>query len=468
MSLHEVDKSEVCSLRDLIQSSDARACIFQDPIQAISLDELAGRLSLVDALSEFAGRSVVVASRNQMFIASAVIALDGMARRITLCPGDLTAGQLSSVTAKTEADAVISECPGALTGSGKRVQITHISKPPSSGREPWQPTEWILLTSGTTNLPKLVVHNLASLTAAIRTRGSQSAPVIWGTFYDVCRYGGLQILLRAILSPASFVLTEPDEQVNEYLERLKANRATHILGTPTHWRRAIMSPLARELSPQYVRLSGEVADQSILTALRALYPTAIIAHAFASTETGVAFEVRDELEGFPAEFLTRESGQVRVKVKDGSFHISSPGNASRYLGDGNGRIRDADGYVDTGDAVELRNGRYYFLGRTTGVINVGGLKVHPEEVESVINRHPQVQMSRVRARRNSFIGSIVVADVVLKGHSPRSAADELGSAIKTEILQICRAALPRHKIPTAISIVPSLAVGPTGKVLRSL
>ena len=64
--------------------------------------------------------------------------------------------------------------------------------------------------------------------------------------------------------------------------------------------------------------------------------------------------------------------------------------------------------------VELRGDRYYFVGRRDGVINVGGLKVHPEEVEAVINRHPRVQMSLVRARKNPFTGAVVVADVVAK------------------------------------------------------
>ena len=54
-------------------------------------------------------------------------------------------------------------------------------------------------------------------------------------------------------------------------------------------------------------------------------------------------------------------------------------------------LTDADGFVDTGDMVELRGDRYYFVGRRGGIINIGGLKVHPEEIEAVINRHPAVQ-----------------------------------------------------------------------------
>ena len=66
-----------------------------------------------------------------------------------------------------------------------------------------------------------------------------------------------------------------------------------------------------------------------------------------------------------------------------------------------------EGFVDTGDIVERRGDRYYFVGRRGGIINVGGLKVHPEEVEAIINRHPDVRMSLVHSRKNPITGAAV-------------------------------------------------------------
>jgi acyl-coenzyme A synthetase/AMP-(fatty) acid ligase len=114
--------------------------------------------------------------------------------------------------------------------------------------------------------------------------------------------------------------------------------------------------------------------------------------------------------------------------------------------------------------LELRGDRYYFVGRRDGVINIGGLKVHPEEVEAVINRHPQVRMSLVRTRKNPITGAIVVADVVLRA-APESANNDLRE-LQHDILLLCRKALPSHKVPAAIEFVPSLAVAETGKVTR--
>jgi acyl-CoA synthetase (AMP-forming)/AMP-acid ligase II len=124
---------------------------------------------------------------------------------------------------------------------------------------------------------------------------------------------------------------------------------------------------------------------------------------------------------------------------------------------------DADGFVDTGDVVEAHGDRFYFLGRRNGVINVGGLKVYPEEVEAVINRHPAVRMSVVRPRRSPITGSLVCADIML--HEVSQPEDRT-SLIKVEILETCRQNLARHKVPVIIRYVTSLQVGTAGKLLR--
>jgi acyl-coenzyme A synthetase/AMP-(fatty) acid ligase len=224
-----------------------------------------------------------------------------------------------------------------------------------------------------------------------------------------------------------------------------------------------MSPAAHLIAPQYVRLSGEIADQTILNRLGTVCASARIAHAFASTEAGLAFEVNDGLAGFPASFIGRR-GDVEMKVDDGSLRIRSSRTALRYLGNQNQPLKDAQDFVDTGDMLELRGDRYYFVGRRDGMINVGGLKVHPEEVEAVINRHPRVRMSLVRTRRNSITGALVVADVVL-GKEP-AGANEWTADLQQEILQLCRSMLPRHKVPATINIVPALTVDATGKLAR--
>jgi len=271
--------------------------------------------------------------------------------------------------------------------------------------------------------------------------------------------------LRAVLSGSPLVLSSAGEPPVAFMERAAAAGVTHISGTPSHWRRALMSGEAGVLTPQYVRLSGEVADQAVLDSLRAAYPGSRIAHAFASTEAGVAFDVNDGLAGFPAEFVDHSSGGIEMKVVDHTLRIRSGRIAARYLGAAPGLLVSDDGYVDTGDMVELKDGRYHFMGRIGGVINVGGLKVYPEEVESVLNADPRVRMSLVRARRNPITGAVVVADVVLAepaGAAPAEAPD----LVKNDLLNACRRTLAAHKVPAMLRFVESLEFNAAGKLVR--
>ena len=113
-----------------------------------------------------------------------------------------------------------------------------------------------------------------------------------------------------------------------------------------------------------------------------LFPKAAIGHAYASTEAGVAFDVNDGLAGFPSGFVGSIRDGVELKILDGSLRIRSPRVALRYIGKANLALVDDQGFVDTGDIVEQLGDRYYFVGRKGGIINIGGLKVHPEEIES--------------------------------------------------------------------------------------
>jgi acyl-coenzyme A synthetase/AMP-(fatty) acid ligase len=440
----------------------------------IAVAELAGGSIFGTALESLRGRSVLLATGEQLPTALALIELDGVARRLVLCTPDLTPQQLAGVAATAQADAIVVDSgvdaatAAALTAASVSAAPYAAAPRPIKGplaRRASESTEWILLTSGTTGTPKLVVHTLHSLGGSLPTQPPTGGASIWSTFYDIRRYGGLQIYLRAVLSGSPLVLSSPGEATVEFLARAAAAGVTHISGTPSHWRRALMSGEAALLKPHYVRLSGEVADQAVLDHLRAVYPQARIAHAFASTEAGVAFDVNDGLAGFPTAFIDEPSGDIELKVVDHTLRIRSRRNAARYLGTAPALLMSDDGYVDTGDMVELEDGRYYFRGRIGGVINVGGLKVYPEEVESVLNADPRVRMSLVRARRNPITGAVVVADVVLADPAS-SAASDTPDLVKKDLLDACRRTLAAHKVPAMLRFVPSLEFTAAGKLVR--
>jgi acyl-coenzyme A synthetase/AMP-(fatty) acid ligase len=396
--------------------------------------------------------------------AIALIELDGFARRIVLCPPDLADSDLPDVVAIAGVEAVaFDESTPALKA------LDLIEAPQELTFQPLAPdwaadaaTEWLMFTSGTTGTPKMVIHSLEGLTGAIKPSAPNAPTPVWGTFYDIRRYGGLQILLRALLGEGSLVLSGPDEPFAVFISRLARLGVTHLTGTPSHWRRLLMSPPEATLNPTYVRLSGEIADQDLLDGLRARFPAAAIGHAFASTEAGVGFEVTDGLEGFPAGFVDKTDGEVEMRVAEGSLRLRSSRAASAYVNADAPPLADAEGFVDTGDMVERSGDRWRFVGRRGGIINVGGLKVHPEEVEAVISRHPAVRAALVRGRRNPITGSIVVADVVLETYAR---SDDEGR-LRAEILAVCRQTLAAHKAPASVRFVPELAMTAGGKLER--
>ncbi len=431
----------------------------------IPLSDLVDGSCLDGRAEELRGRSVLVAMQDHLAAALALIELDGIAGRLVLYPADLPIDHMPFVIASVPVDAIVTDQTAVIASHGVGLCIMYRLPivPAHYGRGARHQTEWILLTSGTTGQPKMVAHTLSSLIGAIKDSSAPAKPVVWSTFYDIRRYGGLQIFLRAVVAGGSLVLPGRDSTA-EFLIRAGAQGVTHISGTPSHWRRALMCPSSRRIAPQYIRLSGEIADQSILDQIRAFYPQAVVVHAFASTEAGVAFEVRDGLAGFPASVLQHCTEGVEMKIEDGSLRIRSSRTAARYIGPSAGALAGPDGFVDTSDMLERRGDRYYFVGRRDGVINVGGLKVHPEEVEVVINRHPRVRMSVVRTKKNPITGALVVADVVLNTE-PAIGNGQAGS-LEREILQFCRGALPRYKVPAAIHFVNELAIGAAGKIGR--
>jgi acyl-coenzyme A synthetase/AMP-(fatty) acid ligase len=422
--------------------------------------------SSIDGLERLRGRTVMLATRTQLASGLALIELDGLAQRVVLCTPDLTAEQFAALSVTAGADAVVLDAESPFAETQLERFFTHAQPQPLAAltRMADSDTEWVLLTSGTTGLPKLVSHSFETLAGALPRRQTSPRPMVWSTFYDIRRYGGLQMYLRAVVSGAPMVLSSAGESIHGFLARAAAAGVTHISGTPSHWRKVLMSGDANIISPEYVRLSGEVADQTVLDNLQATYPDARVAHAFASTEAGVGFEVNDGLAGFPADYIDNKQGPIEMKVQNGTLWIRSQRTANRYLGNTAAALAQTDGFVDTGDLVELSEGRYYFRGRKGGIINVGGLKVYPEEVEAVLNADARVRMSLVKAKRSPITGAVIAAEVVLAQGQPLDAAAL--EPIKNELLDSCRRHLAAYKVPAMLRFVPALEITAAGKLVR--
>jgi len=447
---------EATTLAGLIAHGGAGAREISTRDHRLSLGDFATRSSFGVSRRRFAGRSVILAVGDMAKAAAALIDLDGLARRVLLCPPGFDTDKIAIAAALVEADALAHDDEAAPPLSLDVMMPVRLPLAPREEDEaPRLATEWVLPTSGTSGPPKLAVHTLQTLVGAITPAPLQQ----WATFYDIRRYGGLQIFLRALSGQGSLRLASPEEPIESFLDRLGDFAITHISGTPTHWRKALLSGAAGRIRPQYARLSGEIADEGVLRGLAAAYPQARIEHAYASTEAGVVFTVGDGRAGFPADWLERP-GAVEMKLVDGALRVRSPRRALRLLGADAPALVDAEGFVDTGDMIDLRDGRCHFMGRRNGVINVGGAKVHPEEVEAALNSLAMVRAARVFAKPSPITGALVAAEVVL--NDPSSA----GRGLEAEIIAAARRRLPAHMAPARIRFVADLPMTEAGKLKR--
>ena len=317
--------------------------------------------------------------------------------------------------------------------------------------------EWLLATSGTTGTPKLLSYNLHTLVSTCKTDISKGAGYCWGLVYDLNRFAGLQVYFQAISSGSCFVLAEADDSISSLIQLFSDHGVNALSATPSFWRKLLMSDKSELMLLERITLGGEIAEQAILDSLKFKYPLAKIHHIYASTEAGVGFAVKDGIMGFPLSDMNSE--QLKMKIVEGNLWIKSNRGAKSILS-GNLNI-DEFGYMDTGDEVKVVDERVIFIGRSSGAINVGGNKVMPEEIEKVLNSYEHIAQSRVAAKQNSLLGSLVVAEVRLEHDI---ALDK--KVMKTKILEFCRAHLDDYKIPALIKFVTNIPVNDTGKIIR--
>jgi acyl-CoA synthetase (AMP-forming)/AMP-acid ligase II len=319
----------------------------------------------------------------------------------------------------------------------------------------------LISTSGTTGEPKLARHTIQGLFGRIRQPDSGRDRPRWLLTYDPATFGGMQVLLTALVSSAELVtVTHP--VVTELAKQALLFKPTHISGTPTFWRSflLVLGERARTLSLRQITLGGEIADQTILDRLRENFPAAALIHIYASTEAGALFAVRDGRAGFPAKWLETGVDGVELRIQDGMLRVRSPRTMLGYVNLDSFGVLGGDGWLATGDLVEHLGDRVVFGGREDLLLNVGGAKVRPEEVEAALLALPEVADARVYGVPNPVTGMIVAAEIVPAGEGGED-------FLRRSILAQMRARLDTHKVPRVLRFVESITVSTAGKKGRS-
>lgn len=403
------------------------------------------------------GQRVILNHPDLLLAVRHLIAADGCANSIALMSPEHKPAVLAPLMDSLSPDYVISDQGNALVSEELSAPVcADTFSLPASGKKPRVDTDWIMSTSGTTGTPKLVSHSFASLTRTSRFDNDRGQGQVWGMLYDYSRFAGLQVVLQSLMSGACLVVPPQEAAFDEQLSFLGSRGCTHLSATPTMWRKILMCPQHRTLDLHQITMGGEIVDNSVLASVARAWPNARISHIFASTEAGVGFSVVDRQEGFPASYLTDPPSGIGLRVTQNRLWVRNELVGAEYLG-GRGALAQ-DGWVDTGDMVKQHDNRVHFLGRENGVINVGGNKVHPEEVERALLSHPYISMARVYAKANPIMGALVMADVVPKANAPETLISDLNMFL--------RARLEKHMVPVSVRSVDTLEINSAGKIGR--
>ena len=220
-----------------------------------------------------------------------------------------------------------------------------------------------------------------------------------------------------------------------------------------------MTPGYERLCLHQITMGGEIADQKILDTLSKNFSNTNITHVYASTEAGVGFSVHDGKAGFPTSYLESHPLGVKLRVVDGILEVKNEKMPQNYLGV-NKLLRAKDGWISTADRVNVSADRIYFLGRESGVINSGGNKIHPEEIEQLLLSHSTIVCARVYSKKSSIMGTLIASDIVLTHKILEP------SSFKKEIKLFLSDKIESYKITYIINFVDSIEFSDSGKICR--
>ena len=298
----------------------------------------------------------------------------------------------------------------------------------------------ILFTSGSTGEPKGVVHSFTRLLRKF-TAPRPALRTIAFLLFD--HWGGLNTLLHALYNLSPLVL--PERRTPEYIcELLERHRIELLPASPTFLNLLLLSKVYKNHDLDSLRVisyGSEPMLASTLRGLRAAFPDVELRQTYGLIELGV---LRAKSEASDSLWVKLGGEGYDLRVVDGLLQIRASSAMLGYL-NAESPITD-DGYFMTGDRVEVKDDFFRLLGRDSELINVGGQKVFPAEVEGVLLDDPDVLDAVVYGESHPITGRIVCADVKVAGP-----VDD--REYRMRLKRFCSERLDGFKVPVKIRFV---------------
>jgi acyl-coenzyme A synthetase/AMP-(fatty) acid ligase len=305
----------------------------------------------------------------------------------------------------------------------------------------------ILFSSGSSGIPKAMLHNLDHLIDSYNDKKNKNLVFLIFLLFD--HIGGLNTLLNAIAMGCSIVI--PESRDPEYICRLIEKLQINILpSSPTFLNLILISGAHKKYSLDSLKLityGTESMPEELLNRLKLEMPFIKLIQTFGTSETGIANVIS---KSSSSNFIKFDDPNCEYKIVDGELWLKSKTQIMGYLNSSNDKFTD-DGWFKTGDLVEESEGGYMRItGRSSDIINVGGLKVLPDEVETVLLGIDGIKDVLVYSKNNPITGQIVAAQLVIDENKIKK------ENIKATIRAFCIKKLDSYKVPVYIEIVSSV------------
>lgn len=294
----------------------------------------------------------------------------------------------------------------------------------------------VLFSTGTTGRPKAILHDMTAFLKRFETPRPTLRTMAFLLFDHI---GGINTLLHTLFN-AGVVITPTDRSVSGVLVTCRDHQVEALPTTPTFLRMMLISGLIPDAVPDCLKIityGTERMDQPTLDALCDLLPEVDFRQTFGMSELGI---VRVKSRARDSLFMRIGGEGVQTRIDEGVLKILSPSRMMGYL---NAESPfDAEGWYDTKDIVETDGDFIKVVGRTSEVINVGGLKFMASEVERVALDYPGVAFVSVTARANPVTGQHIEMTV--------EAADDQTFDLNSMREHLSQR-LPPHMVPRRIA-----------------
>ncbi len=311
----------------------------------------------------------------------------------------------------------------------------------------------VIFSSGSTGAPKAILHDLLAILEKFRKVRHKKTTL---TFLLFDHIGGIDTMLNAFGSGGT-VVTVAHRTPELVAQAIEAHRVHTLPTSPTFLNLFLISGVweQHDLSSLKVIAYGtEPMPQSTLERLHEIFPNVALVQTYGMSELGV---LRSRSRDSTSLWIKFMGDEFQTKVKDGILWVKAETAMLGYLNAPD--LFDAEGWLNTQDAVEVDGEYLRILGRASDLINVGGQKVYPAEVENLLLQLDNVAEVAVFGKAHPMMGQIVAARFNLSEPEPLD-------LFKRRMNAFCRERLAKYQIPVFVELADANQFGARFKKLR--